>query len=303
MVQVLGSDERIVQAARVSYGRRSSDYSEERNIRLLRYLYEHKHMSPFEHCIIAVPEEKEKWLEKFGSFYKPNLLWYWSNGYSFISLRQLIEFPDLLSIYPYGEVLKERFPAVYSLILGIVPDRMSRSGSESIRTETVVLHGKEFKVGLVDSLVLGTEMDYFTFYVECPIFVARQWMRHRFGSFNEFSLRYSTVNDSDVLVISEFRRQHTKNKQASTEETVNSPILPGLVDHVVGISVSVYKLLLEFGVAREIARGILPLGTVTRFYWTVPRLSLKNFLDLRLKENAQKEIRLYATAIRRLTGI
>jgi thymidylate synthase (FAD) len=119
----------------------------------------------------------------------------------------------------------------------------------------------------------------FTFDVKCPIFVARQWMRHRIGSFNEESLRYC-VAEGEVYVPDfkdEFNRQFWERVNYRQFEE--------------------YEMLIARGMPKEQARSILPLGTYTKFYWTVNGRSIMNFLRLRLDEGAQAEIREYAKVI------
>ena len=119
----------------------------------------------------------------------------------------------------------------------------------------------------------------FTFDVKCPIFVARQWMRHRIGSFAEESLRHC-VAEGEVYVpdfMDEFNRQFWERVNYRQFEE--------------------YEMLIARGMPKEQARSILPLGTYTKFYWTVNGRSLMNFLRLRLDEGAQAEIREYAKVI------
>jgi|LSQX01.2.fsa_nt_gb thymidylate synthase (FAD) len=119
----------------------------------------------------------------------------------------------------------------------------------------------------------------FTFDVKCPIFVARQWMRHRIGSFNEESLRYC-VAEGEVYIPDfkdEFNRQFWERINYRQFEE--------------------YEMLIARGMPKEQARSILPLGTYTKFYWTVNGRSLMNFLRLRLDEGAQAEIRECAKVI------
>jgi thymidylate synthase (FAD) len=118
----------------------------------------------------------------------------------------------------------------------------------------------------------------FTFDVKCPIFVARQWMRHRIGSFNEESLRYC-VAERDYFIPSGLNQQQLAFWKMYNDEQFDR-----------------YNLLKQT-MPKEQARSILPLGTYTKFYWTVNGSSLMNFLKLRLDKAAQKEIREYAEAI------
>jgi thymidylate synthase (FAD) len=118
----------------------------------------------------------------------------------------------------------------------------------------------------------------FTFDVKCPIFVARQWMRHRIGSFNEESLRYC-VAERDYFIPSGLNQQQLAFWKMYNDEQFDR-----------------YDLLKQT-MPKEQARSILPLGTYTKFYWTVNGRSLMNFLKLRLDKGAQAEIREYAKVI------
>lgn len=112
-----------------------------------------------------------------------------------------------------------------------------------------------------------------TFLVEAPLYVAREWMRHRTQSFNEISMRYTSDPSDTYYIPNTFRAQATKNKQSSEGE-VNDPVACRS-GYELGISAAVdaYNNLLEKGVAREIARGVLPTSMVTRFYATAKWLA------------------------------
>lgn len=141
----------------------------------------------------------------------------------------------------------------------------------------------------------------FTFSVHCPLFVRGQWMRHRVGSYNEISRRYTEV-DMKIYQPKVYRKQSDNNKQASV---IGSQI--DLNDLVVDIGtncanecLATYEKLLEMGVCKEQARGFLPQNMMTTFWWTVNLRSLVNFLQLRDDDHAQVEIREYAIAIKKL---
>ena len=150
----------------------------------------------------------------------------------------------------------------------------------------------------------GTPFEHnaFRFHIRCPIFVAREWMRHRVGSFNEFSLRYAKATDDFYVPDAEDVRSQVGKPGAYTFETVE----PDLAEHtrdalreVYEHAYSTYERLVEAGVAREVARSVLPVGAYTEFYWTVNARSLMNFVSLRAAETAQREIRRYAEAVER----
>lgn len=139
----------------------------------------------------------------------------------------------------------------------------------------------------------------FTFHVKAPLFVTRQWFRHRIGSFNEISQRYTEVKDEEFYVPDNVRVNVSEDKQKSVQvederllESIKESIQKACEE-----SYRVYKELLNNGVARELARIVLPLSTYTQFYWTVNARSLMNFLSLRADSHAQWEIQQYALAI------
>jgi thymidylate synthase (FAD) len=152
----------------------------------------------------------------------------------------------------------------------------------------------------------GTPFEHnsLTFLVKCPLFVARQWMRHRISSFNEISARYVEVKE-EFYIPNKFRKQSTNNRQASIDEYVSedtelndlkpssTTIRQGYKDVLI-LAFENYKKLLEAGVCREQARAVLPLATYTQFYWTCNLRSFLHFVKLRDHENAQWEIQQYA---------
>lgn len=141
---------------------------------------------------------------------------------------------------------------------------------------------------------------YFQFHIKCPIFVARQWMRHRIASYNEISARYTEVKDEFYLPKA-FRIQDMSNRQGSVEsDKLDNASLSKIYEEAIEHSYQSYQKLLKAGVAREMARGILPVAQYTQFYWTVNLRSLLNFISLRADSHAQYEIRVYANAIKEI---
>lgn len=136
----------------------------------------------------------------------------------------------------------------------------------------------------------------FRFHVKCPIFVARQWFRHRIGSFNEISGRYTEVKD-EFYIPPTWRAQDTKNKQGSVAARLNNEVLTACLQSGCEESYARYQRMIQMGVAREMARMILPLNTYTEFHWAVNARSLMNFLRLRGDSHSQYEIREYAVHI------
>ena len=142
----------------------------------------------------------------------------------------------------------------------------------------------------------GTPFEHlvFTFHVRCPIFVARQWFRHRIGSFNEISLRYTTYAESEFWHPQEWRTNDKKDKQDSSKAPMDQyekEYLLQIYQDGLDAAEKAYRQLLDAGVAREQARAVLPVATYTEFYWTVNARSLFNFIKLRGADSAQAEIR------------
>ena len=143
------------------------------------------------------------------------------------------------------------------------------------------------------------EMIVLKFAITAPIFTARQWMRHRSGSFNEQSARYSDVSDSEFYTPDEVYIQSHINKQSSgalADENISSAFIAECQTSY-DKSREVYKSAISSGIAREMARFVLPESRMTKFYWQVNLRNLFGFLKLRLDKAAQDNIRQYANAI------
>lgn len=190
LVDIMGGDESIVQAARVSYGKGTKTFSEDRN--LIRYLMRHRHTSPF-------------------------------------------------------------------------------------------------------------EMVEYKFHIKLPIFVARQWIRHRTANVNEYSGRYSIMPDEFYVPSTEdVRKQSKTNKQGRSDEPIPENIANDFVkdlQETQNYLYEKYNYYLSQDIAREIARINLPLSTYTEWYWKIDLHNLFHFLELRLHPTAQFEIREYAKII------
>ena len=140
------------------------------------------------------------------------------------------------------------------------------------------------------------EHSVFKFHIKCPIFVARQWFRHRMASYNEISGRYTTMKEEFCLP-AVLRAQKAKNYQYEDLDADTNNQMKEMIQKHYQSAYELYKLLLAQGVAKEHARIVLPLSLYTQFYWTINARALMNFLSLRLEEHAQLEIRQYAQAI------
>ena len=162
--------------------------------------------------------------------------------------------------------------------------------------------GKDAK--LIDYLVKNhhtspLECVQFTFEVKAPIFVFRQWHRHRTWSFSEISARYSQLPEEYYVPdVSQITMQSTTNKQMRTSQ--EHPLAVGYQDLIARTCADAfvaYKHMIANGVPRELARGVLPMNTYSHMFATVDLHNLAHFLRLRLHEHSQYEIRVYAQAM------
>lgn len=163
-------------------------------------------------------------------------------------------------------------------------------------------------IGLINYLIKNKhatpfEHVVFKFHVKCPIFVAREWFRHRWSSFNEMSMRYHVPQEIHYFYPEQDTvRQQVGKPGAYSFEPMEYP--EAAYSEVIRQFSSIYKAaekayreMLEMGIAKELARSVLPVGQYTEFIWTVNARSLMNFLCLRNDENAQLEIARYASGI------
>lgn len=209
------------------------------------------------------------------------------------------------------EILDREFPVLDKGFVRLV-DYMG--GDQRIVQAARVSYGEGTKTvrqdtGLIDYLLRNEhtspfEQVIFTFHAKMPIFVARQWVRHRTARMNEISGRYSVMPDEFyVPALEDVAEQSTDNKQGRMLD----PMAPDRAEEVRSTIGAVhaqayagYKKLLEDGTARELARVVLPLSLYTEWYWQIDLHNLFRFLKLRLDPHAQKEIRAYAAVMRDL---
>ncbi|MBS1706925.1 MAG: FAD-dependent thymidylate synthase [Armatimonadetes bacterium] len=170
------------------------------------------------------------------------------------------------------------------------------AGTKSVRQDKGLIHYllKNEHTSPFEQVVL-------TFHAKMPIFVARQWVRHRTARLNEISGRYSIMKDDFyVPEADQLRKQSSDNKQARSEEGLSSEIAESIRIEMAEDQAEVYKHyegMLEHGLAREIARNNLPLSLYTEWYWQIDLHNLFHFLRLRMDAHAQYEIRVYAEAL------
>ncbi len=168
----------------------------------------------------------------------------------------------------------------------IESDEMTEREEGLIRFLIRERHGSPFEHG------------YFRFLVKAPIFVVREHHRHRAGhSYNEWSGRYSKLEAE--FYVPDYVRRQTGKPGAYTFEPVDDATREAArreIDEAARRAFESYERLLEEGVAKEVARTVLPLATYTKYYWSCNPRSLMHFCSLRNHESAQYEIREYAAA-------
>lgn len=150
------------------------------------------------------------------------------------------------------------------------------------------------------------EQVVFTFHAKMPIFVARQWVRHRTARLNEISGRYSVMKEEFYLPDgAKISPQSEDNKQGRSGERFDQNTEQRIRDDLEAGQREAYQSytgLLEAGLARELARINLPVSTYTEWYWQIDLHNLFHFLRLRLDPHAQYEIRAYAEAMYEIAG-
>jgi len=147
------------------------------------------------------------------------------------------------------------------------------------------------------------EQVQFTFHVKAPLFIIRQWQRHRTWSYNEVSARYTTLpEECYVPARDRMQGQSADNKQCSagllSDEAAS--MCDNLLRYGYDRALSTYRYLIANGLSRELARCVLPVGIYTEMYASVDLRNLLHFLSLRDHGHAQHEIQVYAKAIRQL---
>ena len=203
------------------------------------------------------------------------------------------------------EILDKEFKVLNHGFIRLV-DYMG--GDESIVQAARVSYGKGTKTVSEDRTLIRYlmrhqhttpfEMVEFKFHVKLPIFVARQWIRHRTANVNEYSGRYSIMPEEfyvpDESVI---KFQNRSNKQGRDSEEVPPEVRKRVLEILLEEQRSAftgYQEMLENNIARELARINLPLSLYTQWYWKIDLHNLFHFLKLRMDKHAQYEIRVYA---------
>ena len=153
------------------------------------------------------------------------------------------------------------------------------------------------------------EMNEIKFHIKLPIFVARQWIRHRTANVNEYSARYSILDNEFYIPKNQDIKPQSKQNNQGREGDLDNELRKEYVTQIRDNSqnnFSLYHNLLnssekgeviddqKIGIARELARMVLPLNAYTQWYWKIDLHNLMHFLALRFDPHAQYEIRVYA---------
>jgi len=215
-------------------------------------------------------------------------------------------------VNPEAEALLDReIPCLNTGFVRLV-DYMG--GDESIVQAARVSYGKGTKTvnedrGLIRYLMRHMhttpfEMVELKFHVKLPIFVARQWIRHRTANVNEYSGRYSVMKDEFYVPDGQAIHYQSKRNKQGREGDVPAELRHKVMEILTTSQKHMYdeySQLLEEDIARELARINLPLSLYTEWYWKIDLHNLFHFLHLRIDPHAQYEIRVYANAIAEIT--
>ncbi|MDR1948447.1 MAG: FAD-dependent thymidylate synthase [Spirochaetaceae bacterium] len=222
-------------------------------------------------------------------------------------------------VVPEAEALLDReFPVLDKGFIRLV-DYLG--GDERVVQSARVSYGEGTKsyredAGLIDYLLRNRHTSPFeqvvlTFHVKLPIFVARQWIRHRTARLNEISGRYSVMKDDfylpeagDIALQSPDNKQERSDGPLDADPVIAAEAAAGIrsgFDEAQRRAYTDYTGLIGRGIARELARINLPLSLYTEWYWQIDLHNLFHFLALRLDPHAQKEIRLYAEVLLEIT--
>lgn len=200
------------------------------------------------------------------------------------------------SIHKHGHVVLER---VWGDELDILNNAKVSFNSEN---EVLDEHGRGVLKFLMEHRHGSPwEAVVFRFDIKLPIFVMREHVRHRLASLNEHSQRYSPAIDEFYVPAKEDIRQQVGKPGSYTFEPITDPMVlteaEYLIESTQREAFRAYHRLLDIGVAKELARTVIPVGAYTRIKWTINLRALLNYLSLRNHPDAQREISVYGEAI------
>ncbi|MDR2393677.1 MAG: FAD-dependent thymidylate synthase [Treponema sp.] len=210
------------------------------------------------------------------------------------------------------DILDKEFPVLDKGFIRLVDylggdDRVVQAARVSYGAGT---KGYREDEGLIEYLLRNQHTSPFeqvvlTYHVKLPIFVARQWIRHRTARLNEISGRYSVLSDEFYLpAVEDMGLQCTDPKQSPAAAVLDRELAQRICAGIAAAQKQTYTDytdLIEQGIARELARINLPLSLYTELYWQIDLHNLFHFLKLRLNVHAQKEIRYYAEVLLQIT--
>lgn len=206
---------------------------------------------------------------------------------------------------PDHHILEQSIDPLKDGISSIELTRVSGSDVDIVNAARVsygkyITHITEKDIALIRFLIRHNhtspfEHNQLSFRVKAPLMVARQWMRHRMNSYNEISYRYVEA-PIEFYLPPHWRNQDKLNKQSSSGTFTNQDLFNAYQKSALD-AFKTYQTLLNNGVCRELARGVLPMCTYTQFIFTCNLHSLMHFLTLRLDKGAQYEIQQYAKAM------
>ncbi len=218
-----------------------------------------------------------------------------------------MESSDNLSTMDYKNTVYDILDHGEVELLDVLGNDLSVVNAAKVSFAAQVAEIDEASIGLINYLMKNKhatpfEHVVFKFRIKAPIFVTREWMRHRWSSFNEMSMRYHKPQNIDYYIPSfnDIRKQIGKPGAYSFEEISDPQVKDAFYSifrqSMLAADEAYYKLI-DMGIAKEIARCVLPVSQYTEFIWTVNARSLINFISLRNEESAQYEIQEYAKII------
>lgn len=206
-----------------------------------------------------------------------------------------IGFVELVAINQFANEFKDKYNIDQMPLLAarVSTNRDDKTGAEPEKDKRLV----EFLAK--NKHMTPFEHQTFTFVIEAPIMVFREWHRHRTQSYNEFSMRYSGDMVGKFYWPRQWRLQDTKNKQGSSGELdgAESQIASDKLIQANVIAKKAYDDLMKMGIAKELCRLVVPVNNYSKMYVTANLRNWKQFWDLRIDTAAQWEIRQYAKAI------
>lgn len=196
----------------------------------------------------------------------------------------------LISTYNSDDIIIDAAQVSYGKTLGIATSKPRTIGETNRLIRYLYRHRHTSPFEMAEA----------QFYLRMPIFVARQYVRHRTANLNEYSGRYSELSSDFYTPAAEVLQPQSKSNKQGREGELETAALMKASNILVSAQASAmdaYKELLDLGVAREIARIVTPVGTYTEMYWKCDVHNLLHLLKLRVDRHAQQEIRDFANAI------